>query len=472
MGKSPFIALSLCLACAASCAQGPAVIASSPSPGAAGARWDRKESRYAIEHGARLRIAVDDARWAKAVVSLWNRAHPEAAGAVEAFVSGALDSLSSPACDIALVYSREASRSFADLLPIDPALYRSVQGQAARAFLQSAEAGQGGRFIPVCYEGMAFCWNKTMLDALGFDTTDADSDGLPEAFDSWEEILSLAESWKAARPEYGGAAPREVFPICLDDPWSAYAILSAGGWKLFKEGKALLPGFSSPSFKAGLELIEAASKAPLSPGADGGALPSSACVWRWDAVLDGRSSPFALVGSWMDYGGAEKRGGFDLRFSRMPSWRKARGAPFVRVKGFVVRADSPYPSAAHELLRVLYSKQGMQAMVESASRIPALDAKSGIKPDYPLGNDNLPALAAALSSGHPEPFLPLPRAPERDAMGLYYGIGLNLAIRGLWDGKKSAAEAQAEIAAAAERWLADNDLPRLRPGPEPVAATQ
>ena len=37
---------------------------------------------------------------------------------------------------------------------------------------------------------MAFSWNKTMLEAIGISTEDANGDNLPDAIDTWKKYFN------------------------------------------------------------------------------------------------------------------------------------------------------------------------------------------------------------------------------------------------------------------------------------------
>jgi len=55
-------------------------------------------------------------------------------------------------------------------------------------------------------------------------------------------------------------------------------------------------------------------------------------VWRWDDALNNETAPFFLVGTWMDITGAETKGGYDIKFGPMPTWKGVRLTPFVKTK--------------------------------------------------------------------------------------------------------------------------------------------
>ncbi|HPC72180.1 MAG TPA: extracellular solute-binding protein, partial [Treponema sp.] len=292
-------------------------------------------NQFQIEKGAKIRLGVDNDILGKAIVALWDKLHPEAAGAVEYVNFGAaggtdqITALQGEAPDVALVIDGEVSRNEQSLLPLDAVITKAAANFAMEPFYSGAN-GKTIKFVPVAYDGMAFAWNKTMMEALKLDTTDKNKDGLPDAFDTWEEIFDLAKKWQANRPSYKGKPVNIVYPMSLDEVWSGYSNLSAGNWKIFPTKDAAKPGFDQDGFRAGLEFIKTASDAMISVEANGVKTPGASMTWRWDDALNNETAPFFLVGTWMDVNGAETKGGYDIKFGPMPTWKGVRLTPFVK----------------------------------------------------------------------------------------------------------------------------------------------
>ena len=418
-------------------------------------------NQYQIEKGAKIRLGVDNDNLGKAIVALWDKIHPEAVGVVEYVNFGAaggtdqITALQGEAPDVALVIDGEVSRNEQSLLALDAIITKGAQNFAMEPFYSGANS-KTVKFVPVAYDGMAFAWNKTMLEALNLDTTDKNKDGLPDAFDTWEEIFDLSKKWQTNRPTYKGKTVNIVYPMCLDEVWSGYSNLTAGGWKIFPTNDAANPGFSQNSFRAGLDFIKTASDAMISVEANGVRTPGASMVWRWDDALNNETAPFFLVGTWMDITGAETKGGYDIKFGPMPTWKGVRLTPFVKTKGWVINGFTKYPSAAHELYRILFTKDGMQAMVNNSAYIPALKAKASNTPNY-TNDPNKEEMASAFAFNYPEPTITLPANPKKKAMDGYYGIGLNLELRAVWDGDKTPADAQANLVKLYQIWYEENN---------------
>ncbi|MEI8096466.1 MAG: extracellular solute-binding protein [Spirochaetales bacterium] len=326
----------------------------------------------------------------------------------------------------------------------------------SRFYLSSNAKLSAVSALPFAYDGMAFAWNKTMLQALGY-STEADADDLPVAFNTWEEIFALSNTWSPNRPTYKGSPINIVFPMSVGEPWSGYSSVTAAGWSIFATGQATQPGFDDPAFLHGLEFIKAAHDAKISVEADGTTTPGLTAGWRWDPVLNAQSAPFGLVGTWMDIIGATTKGKYDLQISPMPTWQGNRLRPFVKVKVFVVNKSSPYPSAAAELLRLLYTTSGMQAMVDNSTYVPSLRSGATIAPDYSAAPVTQ-QLGKAFLQGNPEPvMLTFPNNPGKSGIDVYTNIGLNLFYQDVWDGVKTPAQAQMEIVAAAEQYILTNN---------------
>ncbi len=424
--------------------------------------WDAKNRQFQIEKGAKIRLGMDNDKVGAAIVQLWDQLHPEAKGVVEYMNLGAAGSadqitqLQGDAPDVVLAIDGEVSRNAQSLLPLHKVIADAAKNFAAEPFFSGANSGMQIKFIPVAYDGMTFAWNKTMMDALKLDTKDANKDGLPDAFDTWEEIFDLAKKWQTNRPTYKGKPVAIVYPMCLDEVWSGYSNLTAGGWEIFPKANPANPGFDQDSFRAGLEFIKAAADVMISVEVNGARTPAASMVWRWDDALNNETAPFFLVGTWMDVNGAETKGGYDIKFGPMPTWKGKRLTPFVKTKGWIINGFTKYPSASHELYRILYTRDGLQVMVNNSSYIPALKPKATNTPSY-RDDPNKAEMAKAFVFNYPEPSIILPKNPAKKAMDGYYGIGVNLELRDIWDGKKTPAEAQANLVSLYTKWYQENN---------------
>lgn len=422
--------------------------------------WNKKAKQYLLEPEAKLRVGVDNDQWGAAIVALWDATHPDAVGMVEYVNFGSaggadqITTLQGEAPDVVLLIDGEVSRNDQSLLALDKVITDAAANFAQEPFYSGANSGTP-KFIPVAYDGMAFAWNSDMLEALGIDTKTRNDDGLPVAFDTWEEIFAIARSWQANRPVYKDKSVNIVYPMSLDEVWSGFSSLTAAGWRLFSEGDAANPGFDKTEFAGGLEFIKEASDAKVSVEANGILTPGASMTWRWDDALNLETAPFFLVGTWMDVKGAETKGGYDVEFGPMPTWKGNRLSPLVKTKGWAINGFTAYPSAAHELFRMLFDTAGLQSMVDNSSYIPALKPKSPNTPNY--ADPNKAQMSSAFAFNYPEPTIVLPVNTAKKAMDGYYGIGLNLELRAVWDGAKTPAQAQADLVRLYNEWFATNN---------------
>lgn len=433
------------------------VVAQTPSK----AVFDASKSQYKIEQGATIKVGVDNDKWGAAIVELWNKLHPEAKGTVvytnfgSAGGTDMINQLQGDAPDLCFVIDGEVSRAVQSLSQFEKRTASVAKSVAQQNFYNNINTGKTTFFMPIAYDGMTFSWNKTMMEKLGMDTTDKNKDGLPDAYDTWEEIFAWSASLKT-RPQYKGKDVNIVFPMSLGNQWAFYSSLTAAGWEIYKEGDPTKPGFEKPEFLAAFDFIKAASDAIISVEANGAKTPAEAMSWKWDDFINNEISPFGMVGTWMDVAGAEADTGSDFKFSRMPTWQGKQLTPLVKTKGFVINGFSKYPSATAELLRIILTKQGMQAMVDNSSYIPALKVKTPITPSY--ANDvNKKEMAAGFAYNYPEPSKSLPNNPQMMAMQVYYNIQIEQSYNGVWDGTRTAEEAQAEIVKNAAAWLKENN---------------
>lgn len=437
--------------------------------------YDAEKGQYLIEEGAKIKIGVDNDAYGQAIVALWDKTHPEAKGAVtfqNAGGAGAADRLPTEqgtAEDVLLVIDGEVGRNSAHMLAFEENLAKLVKENAVESFYKAGN-GDTTVYAPVTYDGMAFVWNKTMLESLGLDVTDANGDSLPDAFDTWEEIFALSKSWINNRPtvkakvvvtetnEKGEEVQKVtdevketklnvVFPLSLTEAWSNYMAFSSAGWDLFSAGDPLKPGFDSPEFKAGWDFILAAKEAQISVEESGSVTPGASMVWRWEAVLNGVNlAPFGLVGTWMDVKDLSAKSGNEYVVSQLPTWKEKPTTPFVKTKGFAINGYTKYRSAATELMRLIYSKEGLQAMVDNSSYAPSLVDNSALAPD--LTNAVVQGqFMKAFTHNYPEPAFTLPENPAKKAMDtFYYGEGkfMTLAPK-VWDGEMTVDEAIAEL---------------------------
>ena len=430
------------------------------TPNGNDACWDNDARRFLFEPGATVTIGVDNDNMGEALVEKWNADFPALAGrlvfrnvgsangestGVQGFEVGQAE-----AADVALVITDEIIGREINLLPLHPYFDDLAQTDTLPA-INNVINGRATIALTAFWDGMSFSWNETMLRSLGVNVdADSNNDGLPDAFDTWEEIFALG----LAGREYKGKEILEAFPISLDEPWSAYSSLSSQGFVIFEDGPTE-PGFESPEFLGGLEFIQNFSEQGQNLDETGTKKAASSMGWRWDAYLNDEAYPFSLVGTWMNVTAAREATGATFRFSAMPTFEGNPLRPFSGTKAFAVNGYTPNPSAASEVLRWLYTPSTMSSMIANSTYLPALQEGAfstpaifdPVKAEFTNGmrlNQIVPAFA-------------LPNDPNQRVMNLYYGIGVTDYYKGVWDGTFTPEEAQAAIVEAANAWLDANN---------------
>ena len=424
--------------------------------------YDSATGQYKVEKDAKIRLGGDNDAWGAAIVELWNKTHPELAGVVEfvnAGVSGAADLLATQQgefADVFMTIDGETPRNASHLLPIDANLAKTIKDNSLESFYKAGNGDNANTiYAPMTYDGMAFVWNKTMLESLGIDTADADGNGLPEAVDTWEEIFAISKSWINNRPTYKGKKVNIMYPLTLTNQWSDYHHLSSAGWHIFASGDATKPGYDDPKFKAGFDFLLAAKDAQISVEESGVLTPAESMAWKWDNVLKEEIAPFGLFGTWMNMKEAVDLTGSEYVLSILPTWKGVNQTPFVKTKGYVINAYTKYRSAATELMRIIYTA-GFQSMVDTSSYAPSLVDASALTPN--LAERSIQSqLMAAFVYNYPEPALTLPNNSQMKAMDAAFYPIVSDAEKHVWDNTKSIDDAIAELIEVSNSKIAEGN---------------
>ncbi|MEI7667401.1 MAG: hypothetical protein WCI62_00205 [Erysipelotrichaceae bacterium] len=424
--------------------------------------YDEKLKEYAIETGAELVVNLDNDAFGNALVALWDAKHPEFAGKLTFVNNGAAGTTDALAvqtteyADVTMAIDGEVSRNVTHLLAIDPVLAKLIKANAVDTFYQAGNTTGVTVYAPMTYDGMAFIWNETMLTALGLSVADANNDNLPDAFDTWEEIFALSTTWKTTRPTYNEKPVNSVFPLSLGEVWSGYMALTSTGWNIFATGDATKPGYDDAKFKSSFQFLVDAKAAAVEVNALGETLTSDNMGWRWDAVLADQSAPFGLVGTWMDPAKAATDNNVVFHISALPTYKGNHLTPFVKTKGFVINGYTAYKSAATELLRLIYSIDGFQAMVDGTAYSPSLVDKSKLAPELAATGVQAQMMKAFVYN-YPEPFYTLPNNKTKKGMDSAFYPFMSNTMRAVWDGTKTVDEAVAELISLSDAAiLADN----------------
>jgi arabinogalactan oligomer/maltooligosaccharide transport system substrate-binding protein len=425
--------------------------------------YDEKLEQYAVESDAVLVVNVDNDGLGNAVVALWDAAHPEFAGKLT-FVNtgsqGAPDKITTDTTafpDVSMAIDGEVSRNVTALLPIDAVLANIIKANAVESFYNAGNSTAVTVYAPVTYDGMAFIWNETMLTALGLSVADADKDNLPDAFDTWEEIFALGTAWKTSRPTYLDMPVKTVFPLSLAEVWSAYMVVSSSGWQIFPDGDATKPGYDDAKFKASFDFLLDAKAAAIDTNDLGETLAAENMGWRWGDMFNNQSAPFGLVGTWDDPIAAGETNNAVYHISALPTYKGVRLTPFVKTKGWVINGYTKYQSAATELLRLIYSQDGFQALVDSSAYAPSLIDGSALTPTLDA-NSVQSQFMSALVYNHPEPFYTMPNNKTKKGMDSVYYSFMGATLASIWNGTKTVDEAVAELISLSDAAIAVDNV--------------
>jgi arabinogalactan oligomer / maltooligosaccharide transport system substrate-binding protein len=430
------------------------------TPNGNDACWDNDARRFLFEQGATITIGVDNDNLGEALVEKWNADFPSLAGRLVYRNYGSVNGESTgvqgvevgqaEAPDVVLVISNEVIGREINLLPLHPYFEDLIETDSLPA-VNDVVNNRAPILLTAFWDGMSFSWNETMLSELGVDVdSDSNNDGLPDAFDTWEEIFAL----DLAGQEYKGKTILEAFPISLDEPWSGYSSVSSQGFVIFENGPDQ-PGFETEAFLGGLEFIQEFSQQGENLDETLTKKAASSMGWRWDAYLNDEAYPFSLVGTWQNVIAAQETTGATYRFSTMPTFEGNILRPFSQTKGIGINGYTPNPSAAHEVLRWLYTPSTMSSMIANSSYLPALQEDAFSTPSIfdPVKDE----FTQGMSLNQLLPGFVLPNNTSKLAMDLYYNIGITDYYKGVWDGTFTPEQAQAAIVEAANAWLDANN---------------
>ena len=399
--------------------------------------YDEEAQQYQVEEGAKIRVMVENEAYGQALEELWNKEHPEQTDVIEPVVVQSFDAATwlGYKTDIALLWSNDAAQIINNFMPVQPELEVVIQEHAPRQFGELLNVN-GLRYVPMSYYGLVFSTNMSMLSEMGYDVSDENGDGLADQFDSFEELMKLADEWGGQARTYHERQMEAVFPFAISELWASMVFLSADDFRFFASQDALISGMETEEFLETLKFLRAmgehswylnreesaGEEQPEVSGVEDENSrntdselpvvdseseveseefpPESSNVkesqdsseeeeeiilpyqikndrafdggWLYDVYLEKLISPFSLVGTWMYYNQQEDIEQQDFYFSPMPSWKEKILSPLAKTKGYLLSAGTKYPSAANEVYRIIRSEAGIQAYIDTVDEIPAV----------------------------------------------------------------------------------------------------
>jgi hypothetical protein len=395
--------------------------------------YDLALNQYLIEPDAKVVVQVVNEELKEAYQALWAKHHPEAMDVVSFVVD--------EAADIVLLDLHQAAVYSENLFQIDFRLRAHLLKDIA------PELNYGALYyLPMHGKGFAFMSNISALEAMGYPYIDENNDFLHDQFEAFEAIFEAQGGFNPYFYQWG---------LSLQEPYAFYPYFTTYGWKLFPEYQGYEPGFHEPSFLEALRFIQMFSSYAWLPQEDQSA---EAYQWDFDVMLEQDRFLFTQVAEFMYLDEYDEQHGSEWIISRFPAVEgQAPLQPFLyEVVGYALHASVEFPSAAHEVMRVMMGVEGLQAYVTHTQE--ALLRSKVILDQLVFDHPFTQQFAYAHIYARSEPLIALNNAPTTVAFRLYYDIDIMSVIRRLWNQEISPEQAQIEIAFASDAWLNNHAL--------------
>ena len=471
--------------------------------------YDEEAQQYQVEEGAKIRVMVENEAYGQALEELWNKEHPEQTDVIEPVVVQSFDAATwlGYKTDIALLWSNDAAQIINNFMPVQPELEVVIQEHAPRQFGELLNV-DGLRYVPMSYYGLVFSTNMSMLSEMGYDVSDENGDGLADQFDSFEELMKLADEWGGQARTYHERQMEAVFPFAISELWASMVFLSADDFRFFASQDALISGMETEEFLETLKFLRAMGEHSWYLNSEESAEEERPAVsgvedensrdtdseeeeeiilpyqikndrafdggWLYDVYLEKLISPFSLVGTWMYYNQQEEIEQQDFYFSPMPSWKEKILSPLAKTKGYLLSAGTKYPSAANEVYRIIRSEAGIQAYIDTVDEIPAVtqvdrlenrpnleteeneEGKESqtIEPYYlAFRNENQRQISYAFSFSQEESMVAFEKDPSVRGWDMLSEIGLIEIAQKVIKQEITPEEAQLELLENSENWM-------------------
>jgi hypothetical protein len=411
--------------------------------------YDKKDELYLLEENASLLVAVPTSAFGQALVELWDTNFPSLTGVIQYEVVNqrlAQYYLNNPRYDLIYISQYELPLIMNMVQVVDEDNVESFSSYMVEGFAELINSN-GYIFTPIAYEGFLFAYDETLLNEANISLDDSNSDGLPDSIDSWEKIFRRITVQKDQLIDLN---LKNFFPLALNEKYSFYPMLTAGGWQMFDDLKADKPGFNSLTFKSSLRFIYEMGKYDWNLNQE---KTSKDYVFSYEEVLEEQSSPLTMISSWMFYNEYEEINKANYRFSHMPSYDGHVLSPLLDIEGYAISAKTPYPNIANQLLKLIRSKQGLQQLIDNTD-LPLM-IKIDDKLDIEIHDQNKYDMIKAYAYSVEEPLIALSANTSIRAWQMYYDIDWLSVVKSLYDHDITVSEAQAQIIEMANQWLID-----------------
>lgn len=400
--------------------------------------YNSKTETFKIEEDASIIVQVENEALGAYLVETWDNLHPDNQGAVSYLVEKPLN-LTQLAdnfeTDVIITSSNNAAYVLNDVFDLGKDVRKTILTRSAKG-LENVLNERGNFFIPNSVTGWTFAYNKTMLEDLGFDLIDENNNGLPDVFETWEQLFELDDQIFEDLDI--------LFPLSFKDQYSFYPFLTSGKWHLNFTDKGDDAGISHPEFLKGLEFIEVLGQANLYKEKH----PASDLQWQYNTAFFESRTAFTLMSDWMNFAYFQEKTKDEYIIAPLPSYKESTLRPKGEVDGYLVSKDTLYPSASAEAIRILRSPEafefynGSKTFVYHRNYLEELEA-----------SDKEINLIRALNFIDPDPVMVLESAPTVLARTFFYEVDFMDILEALYEGNIDATEAQSQIVERHDAWL-------------------
>ncbi|QIK68855.1 extracellular solute-binding protein [Erysipelothrix sp. HDW6C] len=466
--------------------------------------FDKETQTFGVEKDAALLVQVESKEVGEFLVAKWNELHPDFNGAVTYKVEAplTLDEMALPFETDIIVASQNNAAFYFDRFYDLGGKMDSVVGSKTPSQLQDTMNVKGYYFVQNSVTGPVFAYNETLMKELGFDLTDADNSGLPDVFETWDDIIEKA-------PKITEKI-NVVFPLTFTDQSSFYPFFTGGRWTLNFTKNGSKPGFDTREFREGLSLIESLGPVVLDktvaeevkpPEAeketteitdkettevadtettDGEVVETTeteiteaetpkepevpkvfrnsaeSLKWQYEQAFFSRQSLFTIVNDFDLTSKYAAQTGDTYVYAPFPSYGTHRLSPQADVEGYAVRKEVAYPSASAEVLRILRSGEAVSVYHNSTQKIPVYHRT--YLDELTIENPTVMQRVLAYNFSDALPVMALNNNPDVLARSIYTEVDFMPTMRELFNGKITVDEAQEKIAKLAQVWVDKNDI--------------
>ena len=393
--------------------------------------FDKELEQYQIEENAVLTIEVNSIEYGEAIKQLWNQVHPNQNSINYVLIdeTNTADLMFGTANELALKY--------------DSLMIMEENIQNRRSDISQELNMNGLKFLPLIGEGFAFITNKTELERLVGSWEDSNNNNLHDSFESIESIVNAQANWET---------DSRALVISLSEPFTLYPYITSSGWRLFEELDSYSPGFEKESFLDSLKFIELLSSVNWNKSE--GNLAET-YTWDYPDALYNDDFIFSQVSTWMFYDEMDSVHESEWVISSFPkayeTSKESLHSLLTSVSGYALNMNTLYPSAAHELLRLIYSIKGLQVKINTDRDILISDRET--LDQLIFNREKQKQFSFAFLEAQSESLIAMEEFPSELATQVFYEIDFENTIQKLWNKEISIQEAQIEIALKSDEWI-------------------